>query len=140
MEAKYISISDPSRNRNTGKLQLPYILDEVLLSTPALHLKYALLRCLPKWTNTPFCHTGGREPHSLQYTNNTGKYGPTPWGANPPFPPCVSLCTSIAAICRKHNFDSITFSPRPDKASESLSVLKNIFCLMQFTRYVYYLY
>ena len=38
-EAILIRVSDTSLNRNIGKYQLPYILDEVLVKSPALKLK-----------------------------------------------------------------------------------------------------
>ena len=38
-EVMYIRVNGPSLNRNLGKFQLPLVLDQVLMYTPALHLK-----------------------------------------------------------------------------------------------------
>ena len=54
--------------------------------------------------------------HSLHYTNNTSKYGPTPGGAKFTFGTMCLPCTSIGAICAKYNFGKYNCFLRPDKA------------------------
>ena len=53
---------------------------------------------------TPYCHTGGYRPHSLLYTNNSGKYGITQGGAKLSFGTICLLHTSIGAICGECDF------------------------------------
>ena len=102
-EAMYLSINDPSLDRNIGKLQLHHILYEVLLNTPALHLYQPLSVSSHNWPTPPLLQRG-QGLHSLHYADNTSKYDPTPGGAKPHLAPCVSLGTFIGATCGKHNF------------------------------------
>ena len=91
-----------------GSLALMYVVSLILLvvlstSLPFMETLSTLIQC-PELLK---CHS----MHSLHYTNNSGKYGPTTWGCQASFiPPCVSLHTIFVPSVVRIIVISIEFS------------------------------